>query len=138
MEDIPARTATGYFASTSVSNTPAATAVTATPSSAHLPASSLVRASTVALADPEWAIPGIPWWGERVTLTIVPPRPREKASSWAASDMLSMPSTFNLHTALQPFAAISSAGLKNCPPALFTSRSKRPWRSRTEETSRAA
>ena len=35
--------------------------------------------------------------------------------------MFSQPSTFRRHTARQPFAAISSAGLKNWPPALFTS-----------------
>ena len=37
--------------------------------------------------------------------------------------MLSIPSTFSRHTACHPFEAISSAGLKNWPPALFTSRS---------------
>ena len=85
-----------------------------------------MSASTVALAAPEWAIPGIPWWGDSVTLTIVPPLPSENASSWARSDMFSIPSTFSRHTACQPFGAISSAGLKNWPPALLTSRSKEP------------
>ncbi len=52
--------------------------------------------------------------------------------------MFSIPSTFSRHTARQPFAAISSAGLKNWPPALFTSTSRRPRRSSTVSTSRRA
>ncbi len=43
--------------------------------------------------------------------------------------MFSIPSTFNRHTARQPFSAIPSAGVKYCPPALFTSKSSLPARS---------
>jgi hypothetical protein len=93
---------------------------------------------TVARADPECAIPGIPWWGDRVTFTTVPPPAGPSASSNAVSAMFSMPSTFSRHTARQPFAAISSAGLKNWPPALFTNTSRPPRRSSTVSTSRRA
>ena len=68
---MPARTLSGYLTITSVSNVPAATAVTATPSAAQRAASSRVSASTVARAAPECAMPGMPWWGDSVTLTIV-------------------------------------------------------------------
>ena len=37
-----------------------------------------------------------------------------------------MPSTLSRQTASQPFVAISSAGLKNCPPALLTTTSSPP------------
>ena len=108
------------------------------PRAASARASSRVSASTVARAAPECAIPGIPWCGDSVTFTTVPAPARANASSYAASDMFSMPSTFSRHTARQPFAAISSAGLKNWPPALLTSTSSRPWRSSTVRTSRCA
>src|SRR5256885_728666 len=41
----------------------------------------------------------MPWCGERVTLTIAPAPAGPRASSYAASDMLSMPSTFRRQTA---------------------------------------
>ena len=119
----------GYFAITSVSKCPAATATTATPAAAHRAASSAVSASTVARAAPECAIPGMPWCGESVTLIDPPAAGRLEGQPKAASDMFSIPSTFSRQTARQPFGAISSAGLKNCPPALLTSTSSRPWRS---------
>ena len=64
----------GTCVSDSVANRPSATAMTATPSRAHAAASSLVSASTAARAAPVCAIAGKPWWGETVTLTIVPRR----------------------------------------------------------------
>ena len=66
-------------------------------------------------------MPGIPWWGDSVTLTIVPLPGRPIARANAVSAMFSVPSTFNRHTARQPFAVIPSAGVKYWPPALFTS-----------------
>src|SRR5258708_2662389 len=53
VREAPARTDSGYLAVTSVAKWPAATAVTVTPSPAHLAASSAVKASTVARAAPE-------------------------------------------------------------------------------------
>ena len=51
--------------------------------------------------------------------------------------MFSMPSTFSRHDGAPALAAISSAGLKYCPPALLTSTSRRPWRSSASSISRA-
>ena len=83
-------------------------------------------------------MPGIPWWGDSVTFTIVPLPAGSIARAKAASAMFSMPSTFSRHTARQPFAAIPSAGVKYWPPALFTSTSSLPWRSSTLATIRSA
>jgi len=146
---IPARTVSGYFSIASVSKCPAATALTAIPRSRHRSASSRVSASTVARAAPECAIPGIPWCGESVTFTILPPvpsagrsadvsgppppagapppaLPRPSPASTAACATFSIPSTFNLHTAIHPFATIPSAAVKYWPPALFTTMSSLP------------
>ena len=62
----------GYLRSDSVANRPSASAMTDTPSRAQAAASSRVSASTAARAAPVWAIAGMPWCGETVTLTIVP------------------------------------------------------------------
>ena len=59
--------------SDSVSKRPMAAATTAMPRSAHSAASSRVSASTAARAAPVCAIAGMPWCGETVTLTTVPP-----------------------------------------------------------------
>ena len=42
----------------------------------------------------------------------------------------SVPPTFSRVTARQPLGSIASAGTKYWPPALLTSTSSRPWRSR--------
>ena len=54
------------------------------------------------------------------------------ATAWVISHV---PSTFSRMTVRKPFGVMSSAGVRNCPPALFTSRSICPWRSITPSTS---
>ena len=81
-------------------------------------------------------MPGSPWWGESVTLTILPPRASGiialVATAWVISQV---PSTFSRITVRKPFGVMSSAGVMYWPPALLTSRSMRPWRSSTASTS---
>jgi hypothetical protein len=57
----------------------------------------------------------------------------------AASRVISsVPPTFSRVTARQPFGSIASAGTKYWPPALLTSASSRPQRSRAKRTIRSA
>ena len=93
--------------------------------------------STAARAAPEWTIPGIPWCGERVTLTTLPERCGMKALVAAACVICQVPWTFSSVTVRKPLAVIASAGLMNWPPALFTSTSRRPCRSITPSNSRS-
>ena len=53
------------------------------------------------------------------------------AAAWV---MFQVPWTLSSVTVRKPFAEIVSAGARNCPPALLTSRSRRPWRSSTAST----
>ncbi len=85
--------------------------------------------STAARAAPEWTIPGIPLWGESVTLRILPPPPGMNAFVAAACDISQVPVTFSSITVRKPFGEIASAGERNWPPALLTRTSRRPWRS---------
>ena len=56
-----------------MSNCPAARAQSLIPKRAHSIESVRIMFSTAARAAPEWTMPGIPWWGERVTLMTLPP-----------------------------------------------------------------
>ena len=95
-------------------------------------------ASTAARAAPVWAIAGMPWCGETVTLTIVPAPASRIASSYAASHIASVPLTFSRWTACQPLVARPSAGTMYWPPALLSTRSSRPRRSSVSATIRSA
>ena len=81
-------------------------------------------------------MPGSPLCGESVTLTTLPPRAAGiialVATAWVISHV---PSTLSRITVRKPFGVMSSAGVRNWPPALLTSRSMRPWRSSTPSTS---
>src|SRR3954464_9110033 len=104
------------------------------PNRAHSIDSTLVRFSTAARAADEWAMAGSPGWGERVTFTILPPPAgiiALVATAWVISHV---PSTFSRMTVRKPLGVMSSAGTMYWPPALFTSTSMRPWRSRTPST----
>ena len=83
---------------------PAASAVSLIPKRAHSIESTRVRFSTAARAADEWAMPGSPWCGERVTLTILPPRASgiiaRVATAWVISQV---PSTFRRMTVRKPF-----------------------------------
>ena len=92
--------------------------------------------STAALAAPEWTLPGIPLWGERVTLRTLPPPWGMKALVAAAWVISQVPMTLRSITVLKPFGLIASAGLRNWPPALLTRTSRRPCRSRRPSTNR--
>ena len=87
--------------------------------------------STAARAAPEWTIPGIPLCGERVTLSTLPSFCGMNAFVAAACVISQVPTTLSSITVRKPFGEIASAGLRNWPPALLTSTSTRPWRSRT-------
>src|SRR4051812_7446676 len=133
----PSTTGRGYLVrSVSVSKCPAASAVSRMLKRDHSIESTLVRFSTAARAAEECAIPGSPWWGERVTFTILPPRCSGiialVATAWLISQV---PSTFRVITVRKPLGVMSSAGVMYCPPALFTSTSIRPCRSITSSTS---
>ena len=141
MPATPSTTCLGYFViSVSVAKCPAASAVSRIPKRAHSIESTRVRFSTAARAADECAMPGSPWCGESVTLTILPPRGSPSgppimarvATAWVISQV---PSTFSRSTVRKPFGVMSSAGVMYWPPALFTSRSIRPWRSSTPSTS---
>ena len=137
MPATPSTTGFGYFVmSVSVAKWPAASAVSLMPKRAHSIDSTRVRFSTAARAAEECAMPGSPWWGESVTLTILPPRASGTialvATAWVISQV---PSTFSRITVRKPFGVMSSAGVMYWPPALLTSRSMRPWRSSTASTS---
>ena len=126
----------GYLVSrVSVAKWPAAIAQVVMPKRDHSIASVRIMFSTAARAAPEWTIPGIPLWGERVTLRILPPPAGMKALVAAAWDISQVPVTFSSTTVRKPFGEIASAGERNWPPALLTSTSRRPWRSsrRVEE-----
>ena len=99
------------------------------PKRAHSIASVRIMFSTAARAAPEWTIPGIPLWGERVTLSTLPPPCGMKALVAAAWVISQVPWTLRSITVRKPFGVIASAGLRNWPPALLTSTSRRPWRS---------
>ena len=58
-----------------------------------------------------------------------------KALVAAAWVICQVPCTFSSITVRKPFGLIASAGLRNWPPALLTSRSMRPWRSSTPSMS---
>ena len=90
--------------------------------------------STAARAAPEWTIPGIPLWGERVTLRILPLCWGMKALVAAAWVISQVPWTLSSITVRKPFGEIASAGLRNWPPALLTRTSIRPWRSSAPAT----
>ena len=81
-------------------------------------------------------MPGRPLCGEIVTLTILPPAPLGiiafVATAWVISQV---PSTLSRITVRKPFGVMSSAGVRNWPPALLTSRSILPWRASTASTS---
>ena len=81
--------------------------------------------STAARAAPEWTIPGIPLCGERVTLRTLPPPWGMKALVAAAWVISQVPWTLRSITVRNPFGVIASAGLRNWPPALLTSTSRR-------------
>ena len=74
-------------------------------------------------------MPGIPLCGERVTLRTLPPPCGMNAFVAAAWVMFQVPWTLSSVTVRKPLALIVSAGARNCPPALLTSRSSRPCRS---------
>ncbi len=93
----------GYLRSDSVSKRPIATAATPTPSGAHSAASSRVKPSTAARAVPVWAMAGMPWCGETVTLTIMPRPAGHMAPACTARDIVSVPPTLRRCTARQPF-----------------------------------
>ena len=60
------------------------------PKRAHSTASVRIMFSTAARAAPEWTIPGIPLWGERVTLRTLPPPCGMKAlvaAAWVISQV---------------------------------------------------
>ena len=99
------------------------------PKRAHSIASVRIMFSTAARAAPEWTIPGIPLWGERVTLSTLPPPCGMKALVAAAWVISQVPWTLRSITVRKPFGVIASAGLRNWPPALLTRTSRRPWRS---------
>jgi hypothetical protein len=82
-------------------------------------------------------MPGRPWWGESVTLTIVPPS-GPNARSAASRIIRSVAPTLSRVTARQPLGSIASAGVKYWPPALLTSASSRPPRSSAKRTIRSA
>ncbi len=113
----------------SVANWPAASEQVLIPNRAHSTASVRIMFSTAARAAPEWTIAGIPLWGERVTLITLPPPPGMKALVAAAWVISQVPLTLRSITVRNPFGEIDSAGARNWPPALLTSRSRRPWRS---------
>ena len=81
-------------------------------------------------------MPGIPWCGERVTLITLPERCGMNALVAAAWVICQVPCTFSSITVRKPFGVIASAGLRNWPPALLTSTSRRPWRSTTPSNRR--
>ena len=96
MPATPSTTGFGYLViSVSVAKWPAARAVSLMPKRAHSIESTRVRFSTAARAAEECAMPGSPWWGESVTLTILPPRASGiialVATAWVISHV---PSTF--------------------------------------------
>ena len=72
--------------------------------------------------------------GESVTFTTLPPPCGMKAFVAAAWVICQVPCTFSSITVRNPFGLIASAGLRNCPPALLTSTSRRPWRSTIPST----
>ena len=84
-------TSCGYLVSSvSVANWPAASAQVLIPKRAHSIASVRIMFSTAARAAPEWTIPGIPLWGERVTLSTLPPPCGMKAlvaAAWVISQV---------------------------------------------------
>ena len=59
--------------------------------------------------------------GESVTLKTLPPPCGMNAFVAAACVMSQVPTTFSSITVRKPLGVIASAGLRNCPPALFTS-----------------
>ena len=69
--------------------------------------------STAARAAPEWTIPGIPLWGERVTLSTLPPPCGMNALVAAAWVISQVPTTLSSITVRKPFGEIASAGLRN-------------------------
>jgi hypothetical protein len=110
----------------SVANWPAARAQVLIPKRAHSTASVRIMFSTAARAAPECTIPGIPLWGERVTLSTLPPPCGMKALVAAAWVISQVPSTLSSITVRKPFGVIDSAGARNWPPALLTNTSRRP------------
>ena len=62
--------------------------------------------------------------GETVMLTTFPSPCGMNALVAAAWVICHVPWTFRSMTVRNPFAVIASAGLRNCPPALLTSRSR--------------
>ncbi len=74
-----------------------------------------MRFFTAARAAEECAMPGSPWWGDSVTLTILPPSPLGiialVATAWLISQV---PSTFSRITVRKPLGVMSSAGVRNC------------------------
>ena len=106
------------------------------PNRAHSIDSVRIMFSTAARAAPEWTIPGIPLWGESVTLSTLPALCGMNAFVAAAWVISQVPITLSSITVRKPFGEIASAGLRNCPPALLTSTSSLPWRSSTPSNSR--
>eukprot|EP01139_Manchomonas_bermudensis_P010670 Amastigsp_a340889_33.p2 type:complete len:231 gc:universal Amastigsp_a340889_33:722-30(-) len=105
---------------------PGATALRRTPRDAHSIARVLTRFSTPARAAPECDIMGMPPKLSAVMQTtrsvreVMPvSRARQNASN-TADVTQKVPFRFVSMTACQPFGEIDSAGLGNCPPALFT------------------
>ena len=82
-------------------------------------------------------MPGRPLCGESVTFTILPPAASPGSSPWwppRGSSARCPPRSAPI-TVRKPLGVMSSAGVRYWPPALFTSRSMRPWRSSTPSTS---
>src|SRR4051794_35600761 len=80
----------------------------------------------------------MPRCGLKPTKTTSPPRPPgiiERVATARVSDQTA--STLSRWTARQPLSEISSAGAVNWPPALLTSTSTRPKRSRARSTTRS-
>ena len=71
----------------------------------HSIASVRIMFSTAARAAPEWTIPGIPLWGERVTLSTLPPPCGMKALVAAAWVISQVPWTLRSITVRKPFGA---------------------------------
>src|ERR1700709_2672446 len=104
----------GYLVSkVSVANWPAAIEQVVMPKRDHSIASVRIMFSTAARAAPEWTIPGIPLWGERVTLITLPDLRGMKALVAAAWVISQVPVTFSSITVRNPFGLIASAGLRN-------------------------
>ena len=76
-------------------------------------------------------MPGIPWWGESVTFTIVPPCRPERQLEGRLGHVEHARRRSAATPPASPSPRSARPGVKYWPPALFTSTSSRPWRSST-------